>query len=144
MNLITKAITICNPYPELILRLEKPIENRERHWSYRGPVLIHAGKSRSWMGDDDWKRYPNLSWGALVGSMNIDACLDIDDDWPARFAHLKDHEHANGQFCLMVAEVHRFVTPVPCNGSLGLWDITKHQDANRIVPLVREQLSRAA
>lgn len=140
-----KAITVCNPYPELILRLEKPIENRNQHWSYRGPILLHAGKSRSWMDADDYRVYPNLSWGAIVGSMNIVACLELESPkpWPAEYAHLRDHEHANGDWCLILSDVRRFLKPIECNGALGLWDITKHPDSDRIVPLVREQLAAA-
>ena len=118
-----KAITICNPYPELILLGEKPIENRDRYWSYRGPILIHSGKSRAWMDDDDERRYPNLSWGAIVGSMDLAECLELDSPkpWPTEYAHLRDHEHANGPYCLMVQNVRRFATPVPCRGALGIW-----------------------
>jgi hypothetical protein len=50
-----KALTICQPYAELIARGEKVIENRTWPTSYRGPLLIHAGKSREWLyGDGDW------------------------------------------------------------------------------------------
>lgn len=137
-----KAITICNPYPELILLGEKPIENRDQPspWdSYRGPFLIHAGKSRSWMGADDWKRYPNLSWGAIVGSADLVARLHIDSAWPAEFAHLKDHEHANGPHCLIVQNVKRLPKPVPCRGALGIWTVPTDVEA-----LVREQLKAVA
>lgn len=137
-----KAITVCNPYPELILRLEKPIENRDRYWAYRGPLLLHAGKSHSWMGDGDYRRYPNLSWGAIVGSMNVVACLPIDDQEPWRragFEHLYDHEHANGPHCLIVQNVKRFAKPVPCRGALGIWVVP-----DDVQPLVMEQLKAVA
>lgn len=31
---------------------EKRVENREWPTSYRGPLLIHAGKSREWLDDE--------------------------------------------------------------------------------------------
>lgn len=133
------VITICNPYPELILLGEKPIENREQRWNYRGELLIHAGKSRSWMSDVDYQRYPNLSWGAIVGRCDMVDCLDIDDDWPSKYAHLKDHEHANGQFCLLLENPRRFVRPVPARGALGLWRVPIE-----IQPLVVEQMRAVA
>ncbi len=117
------VITICNPYPELILLGEKPIENREQRWNYRGELLIHAGKSRSWMGDSDYKRFPNLSWGAIVGRCDLVACLDIDDAWPSQDAHLKDNEHANGRYCLVLEKVKRFAVPITARGALGLWHV---------------------
>ena len=44
-----KALTICQPYPHLIMLGEKPVENRTWATSYRGPLAIHAGKSRQWL-----------------------------------------------------------------------------------------------
>jgi hypothetical protein len=44
-----KALTICQPYAELIARGQKRVENREWPTRYRGPLLIHAGKSREWL-----------------------------------------------------------------------------------------------
>lgn len=35
------------------------IENRTQRWNYRGQLLIHAGKSRSWM------RSPQFEWRGL-------------------------------------------------------------------------------
>ena len=46
-----KALTICQPYAEMIANHEKPIENRTWPTSYRGPLAIHAGKSRAWLPD---------------------------------------------------------------------------------------------
>ena len=40
-----KALTIHQPYAELIRRGEKVIENRTWPTSYRGPLAIHAGGS---------------------------------------------------------------------------------------------------
>ena len=44
-----KAITICQPYAELILLGQKRVENRVWKPDYFGPLLIHAGKSRTWL-----------------------------------------------------------------------------------------------
>lgn len=49
-----KALTICQPYAALICLpstdwRHKRVENRKWFTSYRGPLLIHAGKSRDWL-----------------------------------------------------------------------------------------------
>src|SRR3546814_4442712 len=44
-----KALTICQPYAELILLGLKRVENRSKPTRHRGPLLIHAGKSRDWL-----------------------------------------------------------------------------------------------
>lgn len=136
-----KAITICNPYPEMILNLEKPIENRSRHWSHRGQLFIHAGKSKAWMGDDDRKRFPNLSWGAIVGVMNVVACLELDSpkQWPSEYAYLRDHKHASGPWCLILTDVKRFEFPIECRGALGIWTVPPVLET-----LIREQMGQVS
>ena len=121
-----KALTICQPYAELIMRGEKPIENRTWPTRYRGPLLIHAGKSREWMDDDDYSLYPNLAFGALVGAANLVACLSLQYpsdpyNWPEQWKHLADHEHANGPFCFVLENIRRFEVPIKCRGAQGLW-----------------------
>lgn len=44
-----KAITICQPYAELIACGEKRVENRTWPTNHRGMLYIHAGKNRSWL-----------------------------------------------------------------------------------------------
>ena len=45
-----KAITIWQPWAELIARGVKLVENRTWRTHYRGPVAIHAGLSNKWFG----------------------------------------------------------------------------------------------
>lgn len=40
-----KAISVMPPWPWAIFHLGKDIENRNRRWSHRGPLLIHASKT---------------------------------------------------------------------------------------------------
>lgn len=139
------ALTICNPYPEMILNGEKPIENRNWMTSYRGPLFIHAGMSKLWMAPGYQQRFQNLTYGAIVGIVTLADCLEITAyTWPSEFQHLKTHEHANGRFCWMLTNVKRFAKPVPCAGALGLWNVRQHKQAPRIVPLVVEQLQAVA
>jgi hypothetical protein len=42
-----KVLTVCQPYAEMIACGHKPVENRVWWTFYRGPLLIHAGKSRA-------------------------------------------------------------------------------------------------
>lgn len=112
-----KALTICNPYPEMILLGEKPIENRNWPTRYRGPLLIHAGKSRAWLGDYDERIY-NLTFGAIVGICTLADCVKL-ADLPA---HLVGHEHASGPWCWLLEDIERFEMPIPCNGAQGLWE----------------------
>jgi hypothetical protein len=120
------ALTVCQPYAELIARLEKPIENRGWYTPYRGSLAIHAGRSKSWMDDagvygiDD---YRVLAFGAIVAVSQLVACLDIGKPWPDRFAPLQRHEHANGRWCWILEDVRRLTVPIPCAGARLLWSV---------------------
>lgn len=124
-----RALTICQPYAHLIARGEKPIENRVWRTAYRGPLLIHAGKSRDWLDDGDEAQYPDMQFGAVVAIARLSACLflsrvDSDHyrrDWPLQWRHLGNHEHAHGPFCWILEHVRPLTRPVPCAGARGLW-----------------------
>lgn len=125
-----KTLTICQPYPRLILILEKPVENRTWPISYRGPLLIHAGKSRDWMDDDDEKDAIDagdpLVFGAILGRCNLVACLRVEEieagKHDARYPQLISRAHCFGPWCWVLEDVQRFDTPLFCNGKQGLWD----------------------
>ncbi len=112
-----KALTICQPYAELIARGEKLIENRTWATSYRGPLAIHAGKSRAWMDLEDTIKYPGMAFGAIVALARLRGCCRI-EDLPL---DLRGSEHANGPWCWILIDVRR-IAPIPCKGAQGLWD----------------------
>ena len=43
-----KALTVRQPYAHFIACDQKRVENRPWATSYRGDIVIHAGKSRTW------------------------------------------------------------------------------------------------
>jgi hypothetical protein len=117
-----KAITICNPYPELIMLGEKIIENRD--WrklpTYRGPIAIHAGKSRDWFDADlmSLEQFNALPFGAFVGTADL-----IDAQWLEDLSpELRAHRHAHGPACLVLANVRRLPSPIPYRGYFDIWN----------------------
>jgi hypothetical protein len=136
-----KVLTICQPYAELIIRGDKLVENRE--WQpggsppYRGPLLIHAGKSKSWLnlvkvGNDEMDveydiMVSEMTFGAVIGVVDLVQCLHINqlrgpycDD---RYRQLAYHEHTHGPYCWILENPRRFDPPIPCRGMQGLWDV---------------------
>lgn len=127
MNRPIPALTVCQPYAELIASGVKPIENRTWRTDYQGPLFIHAGKSLAWL--DDKSDKDKFVFGAIVAVVRMVACLSVDrSDWH-RWESLREHEHANGPYCFVLEDIHRLKEPVRCNGAQGFWvpsaDITQ-------------------
>lgn len=113
-----KALTICQPYAELIARGVKLIENRTWPTAYRGPLLILAGKSRDWLCEGDDAEFPNMAFGAAVATAVLYDCLPV-ADLPE---YLRGHEHADGPWCWLLRNVRRVPSPIPMRGAQGLWE----------------------
>lgn len=122
-----KAITICQPYAELIARGDKRVENRSWRENYRGPIAIHAGKSRAWL--DTYAPLPAaMDYGAIVAIAQLVAIVHIRalDRWlaqpghEARFGWLRAHAHFSGPYGWVLEDVRR-VGPIPSRGLQGLW-----------------------
>jgi hypothetical protein len=119
-----KALTICQPYAELIRLGQKRVENRTWPTNYRGVLLIHAGKSRDWWTDgDDDRRYPNAAWGAVIATAALVDCVKLDNSKAHRdYPWLAAHDHANGPWCWILDNVAS-IGPWPWRGAQGLFDI---------------------
>jgi len=121
-----KALTICQPYADLILLPEshedyKRAENRSWFGDYRGPLLIHAGKSREWLGMDDDPT--KMVFGAIIGQVECVACYHVSAiqelKIPSTFHWLKHHRHVEGPWCHIFMNPVRLEKPIPCRGALG-------------------------
>lgn len=119
-----KALTICQPYAEMILQGEKLVENRSWPTSHRGRMYIHAGKNREFWDDEvDRKRYPNAAWGAVVAIVNLVDCVRLDDPKAhERYPWLRKHQHSYGPWCWILEGVNA-IGPWPWRGAQGLFDI---------------------
>ncbi len=133
---VMKALTICNPYPNLILppRLEKRVENRNWPTNYRGTLLIHAGKGRKWLASGDEEYFAAagdpLIFGAILGVCTLADCLPIkkiragDYDGEHQYPWLREHAHAHGEWCWILTDVQRLTAPItPYNGAQGLFNV---------------------
>jgi hypothetical protein len=124
-----KALTICQPYASLICLPEadprhKRIENRTWPTHYRGPLLIHAGKSREWLYND--YNLTEMPFGAIVATAKLLNCVTLESIMLGRYDDIypwaKDHMHAEGPWCWILGEVVALPEPIPARGAQGLWD----------------------
>lgn len=128
-----KALTIIQPFAELIATGEKRVENREWYTPYRGPIAIHAGKAKQYEGrpveaiaNSYGLKASALAYGAIIATAEITDCLHVQQinrlPKTSPLYWLMDHEHAHGTYCWVLANVKRLEQPVPCRGALGLWE----------------------
>lgn len=133
------ALTICQPYAHFICLPEsdpmhKLVENRTWPTRYRGPLAIHAGKSRSWLEGDDLARWLGMAFGAVVAVADLVACIHILDaevsgtyidstsGESVDLAWLDRHVHSGGPWCWVLRNV-RTLKPIPCSGAQGIWTL---------------------
>lgn len=125
-----RGLSIQQPYASLLSSGRKHYETRSYPTSYRGPILIHAGK-KEWKG---WRQDPRLvslseglekPSGAFLATGNLVACHPITE---AFMASLSDDEKAMGfyspgRFAWEIEDVQPLTSPVRARGYLGLWHV---------------------
>jgi len=120
-----RALTVRQPYAELILTGRKPIETRTWSTTHRGPLAIHAAgqvdrdacRRLGYAPDLQAGGRHYLPRGALVGH------VDLVDVLPLERA---DEDAAccpwsPGRFAWILASPRRLEAPLPMPGKLGLW-----------------------
>lgn len=130
-----KAITLQDPYGTLVANGHKQYETRSWKIAYRGPLVIHVGKTLA----INWKDTVFLSllrdagipdprklpFGCAVCICELTAIYRTEDVMP----HISDRELAFGNYgpgraVWRLEKVRRFQKPIPCLGKQGLWDWT--------------------
>ena len=130
MSATINCLTICQPWAWAILHAGKNIENRKWYSNYRGPLLIHAGKSKKWL-DGGFETFDalgiqrplshELGYGEILGIVEMVDCktllklydTDVDTTW------------AEGPYCHVYANPRAFEQPVPYLGALGFFQVPR-------------------
>jgi hypothetical protein len=136
-----KSITICQPYAELILLGEKRVENRVWSTPYRGSLLIHAGKSRTWL--DTYEPLPaHMDFGGIVGVCLLAACFPAKairgKKVPHEYQDLANHVHVEGPYCWVLEQVARFPDVINYRGEQGMFEIQKATVLGAVEALVAD------
>ncbi|WP_019123617.1 ASCH domain-containing protein [Brevibacillus massiliensis] len=153
-----KAITIHQPWATLIALGEKRFETRGWQTSYRGPLVIHAGKYidreacknpkiASTLWEHGYHLPEDLPTGAVVAFANLTYCWSIGQDYESGMPVLFNGEggatkrvslredsfgwFAPGRYAWEMAEVKQ-IEPVPAKGQQGLWNWGGERDASRM------------
>lgn len=144
-----KVLTIKQPFASLIALGEKRIETRSWKTNYRGPLYIHAGKSK----EDKFlfNRYPfkdafekhgiysfeELSFGMIIAKADLIDCIKVKCyDSGNRMAIAADNSviaegneytfgyynnEAEDRYAWVLDNV-QLIEPISAKGQLGLWN----------------------
>jgi hypothetical protein len=122
-----KALSIRQPWAELILQGRKTIELRTWKTSYRGLLVIHAGYILEEEACRPFGLDPaNIVHSALVGTVQVvDIIALTSDSYEAlRREHLAPEDWPGGElFRWQLADPRRFPDSVPAGGQPGLYDL---------------------
>jgi hypothetical protein len=117
---ILRALTVVQPWAWAIIHgpangPKKLIENRSWATPYRGPLLIHAGKSLTRLGDygPGEPEPKSLVFGAIIGVVELVDCVPLE--------RVEGQPFAEGPWCWLL-DKPRAITPFPCSGLMGLWN----------------------
>lgn len=114
-----RCLTVCCPWSWALIYSTKRVENRGWATAYRGPLLIHCGKSTRFMTEffptgepvPSEARDPS---GMAMGVVDLVGCVRPDD--------LKLNLWAHGPWCWVVANP-RPVKPFPIRGKTLLFEV---------------------
>lgn len=143
-----KALTIKQPWATLIALGEKKVETRSWKSKYRGPLLIHAGKS---INKKSCLREPiksvlekygytekNLPTGVIIAKCELINCIKM-KDWFADTSlkvvkvtlengkviagnELEFGDFTQGRYAWILDNVELLEDPIPAKGKLSLWE----------------------
>ena len=127
------ALSILQPYADAIITGPKRCENRYWYTKFRGPLLIHAGKSRRELDSED--DHSRLVFGAIIGQVQVTDCVTV-EQYIAKYG--QDPWTCWGPYCIRTATPIAFKNPIPYKGQLGIFEIDAATAA-----LVEKELAHA-
>lgn len=116
------ALSVRQPWAELLISGRKSIELRKWATDYRGRLWLHAGLKAS----PELERHFGLQGaykGGFVGSIQLAAVVPMTSE---RWQQWQDHHldtgpYEHGMFAWLMEAPRRFKAPVPSQGRLGLF-----------------------
>ncbi|MFD4957126.1 hypothetical protein [Microbacterium sp. NPDC058389] len=143
------VLTVRNPWAWALIHAGKTVENRTRSLgAYRGPVLIHAGKTyddagsvdsrpmldamNAWLDQHGHAPLGDAPWdvrGAIVGVVDLVETHHADWCWDGPRVHCSPWGESDVHH-LVMANPRQLDEPIPWKGALGLrktrFDIAGH------------------
>jgi hypothetical protein len=116
------ALSIRQPWAELIMNGKKMMELRSWTTDYRGLLWLHTGLKSS----PELERVfglANLFKGGYIGSVVLSGVIPLNpEDWEFyRLKHLDPGDYQQGYYGWFLESPRRFTVPIPGAGKLGLY-----------------------
>ena len=131
-----KALSIRQPYAQVIKRGIKKIETRSWKTSYRGKLYIHASATKMIKADKNNTELMNLAgdedkieYGCILCECNLVDCVEMTEEFISRLKRENIDEYNSGMYSVgryaWILEDVKPVSPISIKGSLGIWDVEK-------------------
>lgn len=132
-----KCLSVHQPWAHAILHLGKNVENRAWATRYRGPLLIHAAKSKKSLTAGnailgiEFPAKSTLTFGVILGVVELIACVKVGPDGDlGPFGQSRWGEE--GMFGWVLANPRPFKMPVPYRGAQQLFEVPEELACSRL------------
>lgn len=122
-----KALSLTQPYAEIIRNGTKKIETRSWKTNYRGRIYIHAtsGKPVKDPALMDLVKGKDLDYGKIICSANLVDCVEMTPEFIEEVKKNRN-EYVSGIYKVgrygWILEDVQPVEPIQIKGHLGLWE----------------------
>lgn len=123
-----KVLTIKQPWATLIMQGDKRFEFRSWKTSYRGDLLIHAGKGIDKEAMKRLKKYlpSDMPLGKILGRVKLVDCIKMSPEFKNMLLKENSDIYTKSSFSenygWQVEDVEVFSKPIDAKGHLSLWE----------------------
>ena len=123
-----KTLTIKQPWATLIIQGDKRFEFRSWKTSYRGDLLIHAGKGIDKEAMKRLKKYipEDMPLGKIIGKVKLVDCIKMSPEFKEMLLKENNEIYTKSSFQenygWQVENVEVFNHQIPVKGQLSLWE----------------------
>ena len=133
-----KTLTIKQPWATLIIQGDKRFEFRSWKTSYRGDLLIHAGKGIDKEAMKRLKKYipEDMPLGKIIGKVKLVDCIKMSPEFKEMLLKENNEIYTKSSFqdnygC-QVENVEVFNHPIPVKGQLSLWEYEVEENSKEL------------
>ena len=124
---ITKCLSLKQPYAELLVSGKKTIEVRKWNTKFRGQFLVHASKN---IDKEACKRLKidqtKLVTGAIIGKANLYDVISYGSKnsfLNDKNKHFASSNYNKPKYGFLINQAKRFDIPIPIHGKLGFFNV---------------------